>query len=205
MLEVNRFGSKYPTQKERMSTLPERLPTPRFCQLCGRHLVERFIAAEQRTRHQCASCGNIHYLNARVVAAIVVSHKGRVLLQQRAMDPRAGYWTFPGGFLEIGETAEQGAARETLEEVGLDVTPAGLLGVYSRPDAGMVLVAYEAESPSDAAIVADAESLQVRWFAPTDIPWDDLAFDTTTAALRDWVRRHTTETQGHGGTEDFGR
>jgi len=187
-----------------MSTVPERLPAPRFCQLCGHELVERFIVAEKRTRLQCESCGCIHYLNPRVVAAIVVSHKGRVLLQQRAMDPQAGYWTFPGGFLEIGETAGQGAARETLEEVGLDVKPAALLGVYSRPHAGIVLLAYEAEAATDAAIVADAESLQVRWFAPTDIPWDDLAFDTTEAALRDWVARHAPETQGHGGTEEFG-
>jgi ADP-ribose pyrophosphatase YjhB (NUDIX family) len=110
-----------------------------------------------------------------------------VLLQQRAVEPRAGFWTFPGGFLEIGETAEEGASRETREEVGLDVTPERLVGVYTRPNVGIVLVAYEAESASDAAIVGDAESQDVRWFAQDDIPWDDLAFETTDAALRDWL------------------
>jgi ADP-ribose pyrophosphatase YjhB (NUDIX family) len=168
--------------------VPERLVTPRYCQLCGRDLVERFIADEKRMRLQCEGCGFVHYLNPRVVAAIVVSHGGRVLLQQRAVEPRAGYWTFPGGFLEVGESAEEGAARETLEEVGLDVHPS-LLGVYSRPHVGIVLVAYAGEAATDAAIVGDAESLQVRWFEPAEIPWAELAFETTEAALRDWIAR----------------
>lgn len=168
--------------------MPEQLPTPRYCLVCGRYLVERFIEAENRTRLQCEGCGFIHYVNPRVVAAIIVSHRGNVLLQQRAVEPRAGYWTFPGGFLEVGETVEEGAARETLEEVGLAVTPARLVGVYSRPHVGIVLVAYEGEATSDAAIVGDAESQQVRWFAPDEIPWDELAFETTAAALRDWLK-----------------
>jgi ADP-ribose pyrophosphatase YjhB (NUDIX family) len=106
------------------------------------------------------------------------------------MDPRAGHWTFPGGFTEIGETAEQAARRETKEEVGLDVDVKGLLGVYTRADVGIVLVVYEATSDSDAAFVGDPESRDVRWFTPDEIPWDDLAFPTTDAALRDWVNRH---------------
>jgi ADP-ribose pyrophosphatase YjhB (NUDIX family) len=167
--------------------MPERLPSPRYCQICGRFLVERYVEAERRTRLQCEGCGFIHYLNPRVVAAIIVSNRGRVLLQQRAVEPRAGFWTFPGGFLEIGETVEEGAARETLEEVGLEVTPERIVGVYSRPQVGIVLVAYEAESASDAAFVGDTESQQVQWFERSDIPWADLAFETTEAALRDWL------------------
>jgi ADP-ribose pyrophosphatase YjhB (NUDIX family) len=167
--------------------MPERLPTPRYCQICGRFLVERFIESESRL--QCEGCGFIHYVNPRVVAAIIVSHRGRVLLQQRAVEPRAGYWTFPGGFLEVGESVEEGAARETMEEVGLDVTPTTLVGVYSRPHVGIVLVAYEGESRSDEAIVGDSESVQVRWFAKDEIPWKELAFETTEAALRDWLYR----------------
>lgn len=167
--------------------MPERLSAPRYCQTCGHHLVERLVASEGRTRLQCESCGFIHYMNPRIVAAIIVSHRGRLLLQQRAIEPRAGFWTFPGGFLEIGETTREGARRETLEEVGLDVDPGALVGVYSRPQVGIVLVVYEAESSSAAAVVGDAESLQVRWFWPNEIPWEDLAFETTEAALRDWT------------------
>jgi ADP-ribose pyrophosphatase YjhB (NUDIX family) len=105
------------------------------------------------------------------------------------VEPRAGFWTFPGGFLEIGETPLEGAVRETKEEVGLDIDVEALLGVYTRPEVGIVLVVYAATSRSDAAIVGDFESLAVRWFAPDAIPWDDLAFATTTAALRDWIAR----------------
>jgi ADP-ribose pyrophosphatase YjhB (NUDIX family) len=170
--------------------MPERLPTPRYCQVCGHYLVERYVAADKRMRLQCENCGFIHYINPRVIAAIIVSHNGRVLLQQRAMEPRAGFWTFPGGFLEVGETVEDGARRETREEVWLEVNPSALVGVYTRAVAGIVLVVFEGESPSDAAIVGDDESLQVRWFLPEEIPWEELAFETTAAALRDWLSRH---------------
>ncbi len=167
---------------------PERLSTPVYCQQCGRYLVERYVRDEQRTRLQCEGCGFVHYMNPRVVAAAVVEHGGRVLLQQRATEPGRGLWTFPGGFLEVGETPEAGAVRETREEAGLDVSLGGLLGVYSRPHVGIVLVVYTAESASDAAVVGDRESLSVRWYAPEAIPWADLAFETTAAALRDWLR-----------------
>jgi mutator protein MutT len=170
---------------------PERLPTPRYCQVCGHFLVERYVESERRIRHQCENCGHIHYVNPRVVSSIIVENAGKVLLQQRAVEPRSGFWTFPGGFLELGETPEQGARRETLEEVGLDVAPISLQGVYGRPDVGIVLVVYNAESASSDARVTDPESLQVRWFSVDEIPWTELAFETTEAALRDWVRaRH---------------
>ena len=98
-----------------------------------------------------------------------------------------GLWTFPGGFLEIGERPEEGAVREAKEEVGLDVTLSGLHGVYSRPHVGIVLVVYAGTSESDAAVVGDYESTEVGWFALDAIPWDELAFDTTAAALQDWI------------------
>jgi ADP-ribose pyrophosphatase YjhB (NUDIX family) len=166
---------------------PERLSTPRYCQTCGAGIIERMIEAEGRRRYQCESCGFIHYMNPRVIAAVIVEHEGRLLLQQRAMEPGLGGWTFPGGFLEIGETPADGAAREAKEEVGLEVTLGRLQGVYTRPEVGIVMVVYEGSSANDAAYVADAESLAVAWYAPADIPWAELAFDTTVAALRDWV------------------
>jgi ADP-ribose pyrophosphatase YjhB (NUDIX family) len=88
--------------------------------------------------------GFIHYMNPRIIATVIVEHGGRVLLQQRAMAPGAGGWTFPGGFLEIGETPAEGAAREAKEEVGLDVTIGRLHGVYTRREVERV-GGYEAE------------------------------------------------------------
>jgi ADP-ribose pyrophosphatase YjhB (NUDIX family) len=173
--------------RHHVNAMPERLATPRYCQVCGHHLVERMIAAEDRRRLQCENCGFIHYMNPRVVAAIIVEHRGRLLLQQRAIEPRAGFWTFPGGFLEFGETTEDGARRETKEEVGLDVEITALHGVYARPDVGIVLVVYRGTSATDAAIVGDFESQAVQWFAPDEIRWPELAFDTTEQALRDYI------------------
>jgi len=173
-----------------MSTVsPERLSTPRYCQVCGRFLVERYIERERRRRFQCEACGFIHYMNPRLVSSVVVEHGGRALLQLRADEPMRGFWTFPGGFLEIGETAEEGALRETKEEVGLDVTLTGLLGVYTRPDVGIVLVVYHGRSDTPDAVISDPESLELRWCAPDEIPWSRLASEMTESALRDWVRQ----------------
>ncbi len=171
--------------------MPEQLPTARYCVVCGHTLIKRRIEAEGRTRLQCESCGHIHYVNPRVVTAIIVEHSGRVLLQQRAIEPGLGKWTFPGGFLEMGETPEAGAIRETKEEVGLDVTITALHGVYSRPHVGITLIVYLGTSESDAAVVGDFESMAVRWYAPDKIPWADLAFERTEQALREYISRTT--------------
>lgn len=171
--------------------MPEQLPNARYCVVCGHTLVERRIPSEGRRRLQCENCGHIHYVNPRVVTAIIVEHGGRVLLQQRAIEPGLGKWTFPGGFLEMGETPEAGAVRETKEEVGLDVTITALHGVYARPRVGITLVVYLGTSETDAAIVGDFESMAVRWYGPDEIPWAELAFETTEQALRDWLVGYT--------------
>jgi ADP-ribose pyrophosphatase YjhB (NUDIX family) len=163
------------------------MSTPRYCQRCGSTLVERFLREENRARSQCEACGFVHYMNPRLVASVIVEYNGRVLLQQRAIGPRRGYWTFPGGFLEVGESPAEGAAREAREEIGLEVTIGRLQGVYTRRHVGIVLVVYEGVSASADAIVGDAESLAVRWYAPDEIPWPELAFETTEQALRDWL------------------
>lgn len=142
---------------------------------------------EERWRLQCESCGFIHYLNPRIVAAVTPERDGRVLLIKRAWEPRAGFWTVPGGFLEIGESAEEGAVRETQEEAGVTVEIRGLLGVYTRREVGIVVVIYRGIVPEGAAPVPGAEALDARWHRPDEIPWGELAFPTTEQALRDWV------------------
>lgn len=174
---------------------PEQLPTPRFCQVCGHALAERYLPHEERWRLQCEQCGFVHYLNPRVVAAVAPERDGRILLMKRAWEPRAGFWTIPGGFLEMGESAEEGAVRETKEEAGIDVELRGLLGVYTRRDVGIVVVIYRGLVPGNATPRPGAEALELRWFEADDIPWEELAFPTTVHALRDWVARHAAETR----------
>ena len=164
------------------------LPQPTHCQQCGGALRLQYVTEEQRDRLVCQACGFIHYLNPRVVAAAIPERDGSVLLMRRALEPRRGYWTPPGGFVELGESTEEAALRESEEEVGLPLELAGLLGVYSRPAVGIVVVVYRAlalrEEPN-----LGSEALEARWFTPQAIPWDDLAFDSTVRALRDWVER----------------
>ncbi len=164
---------------------------PRFCHQCGGAVGPRYVEEEQRERLVCRSCGHIHYLNPRLVASALPERDGadggrRLLLMRRALEPRRGYWTPPGGFVELGESAEEAARREGEEEVGLRLELAGLLGVYSRPAVGVVVVAYRARAMSEEPRLG-AEALEARWFTPDTIPWDDLAFETTVRALRDWI------------------
>ena len=164
--------------------------TPRFCEACGGPLAE--LPDEDRPRHMCTVCARIRYLNPVPVAAVLPVHEGRVLLLRRAIAPRAGTWVFPGGFVEWGETVEEAAVREAAEETGISVALGPVLGVYSRPGPGVVVVVYEGRV-ANPHVAPGREALEVRWFAPHEIPWDELAFDTTVAALRDWHARLATD------------
>ena len=162
--------------------------TLNYCSRCGSPLAFGPQPAETRDRLACANCGFIAYVNPRlVVSTLPVTDDGRVVLLRRGIEPGYGLWAQPGGFLEIDETAHEGAVRETLEETSLLVEPTDLVGVYSRPQAAIVVVAWEARIVGGAA-QPTAESLEVRDFAPDALPWSKLAFQTTTWALRDWLR-----------------
>jgi len=161
-------------------------PAPRFCPACAAPLERRFHAEDGRDRLICSACGRVHYRNPTVVGAVVLERDGAVLLLRRARPPRAGTWVFPGGFVELGETVEQAAARECEEETGVTPRLGPLLGVYSRPGPGIVIVVYRATIAAGAPRPAH-EATDVRWFPPDAIPWHKLAFDTTAMALRDWA------------------
>ncbi len=165
----------------------------RHCSRCGDALAFGPISGEERPRLSCPACGFVAYVNPRlVVSTLPVTDEGEVILLRRGIEPGYGAWAQPGGFLEIDETATEGAVRETLEETGLIVEPTRVVGLYSRPQAAIVVVAWEARIVGGQA-GPTPESLEVRPFAPSAIPWPQLAFQTTTWALRDWVRSHGVE------------
>lgn len=160
----------------------------RHCSRCGTRLVLGPLPAEERDRLSCPRCGFIAYLNPRmVVTTIPVTESGDVILLRRGIEPGYGSWAQPGGFLEIDETAQEGAVRETLEETGLVVEPTSVVGLYSRPQAAIVVVAWEARIVGG-EFRTSPESLEIRPFAPAAIPWPRIAFQTTTWALQDWLR-----------------
>jgi ADP-ribose pyrophosphatase YjhB (NUDIX family) len=166
-------------------------PTLRFCSRCGSPLAMGSLPEESRDRLACASCGYIAYVNPRlVVTTIPVTDAGEAVLLRRGLEPGYGSWAQPGGFLEVDETVAEGAARETLEETGLVVEPGEIIGLYSRLEAAVVVLVFEARIVGGAFQVTP-EALEIQAFPADRIPWDGIAFTTSYWALRDWVaRRH---------------
>lgn len=162
-------------------------PGYRFCPKCGAPLEKRRLKEFEPERLVCGRCGFVLYLNPKVAAGTVVEYQGGIVLLRREIDPRAGYWVYPGGFVDRGETVESAACRETREEVGLDVEVTRHLGTYSFTDSEVVVVTYAARWISGVPTVGD-ESLEVATFAPHEIPWGDLAFPSTRLALIDYLR-----------------
>ena len=158
-----------------------------YCSRCGSRLRFGAVDGEHRERLVCDTCGHIVYVNPRiVVTAFPVTDDGELVLLRRGIEPGYGTWAQPGGFLEVDETVNQGAIRETLEETGLLIEPGEIIGLYTRLEAAVVTIAFEARIVGGAAMVTP-EALEVRSFAPADIPWDGIAFNTTQWALRDWL------------------
>lgn len=162
-------------------------PGFKFCPKCGSALDRRRIKEFEPERLVCPGCAYVLYLNPKVAAGAVVEYQGGIVLLRREIDPRAGFWVHPGGFVDRGETLEQAAKRETFEEVGLEVEIGRLLGAFSFTDSEVVVVTFAARVISGEPMVGD-ESLEVRTFAPREIPWDELAFPSTRLALDEYLR-----------------
>lgn len=163
--------------------------TLNHCSRCGARLQLGPLPGEDRERLACRSCGYVAYVNPRlVVTSLPVTEAGEVMLLRRGIEPGRGLWAQPGGFMEIDETVEEGAVRETLEETGLVVEPREIVGLYTRPEAAIVVIAFVARIVGGAPTPTH-EALEIRPFAPEAIPWPEIAFRTTEWALRDWVRR----------------
>ncbi len=149
---------------------------------CPRCAAEPVVDAPRSIR--CEHCGYVAFYNPKPVAAAIPREAdGRVWLLRRAFDPGAGLWTFPGGFVDLGESVQDAARRETREELEIDIELGSLVGVYSRAEERVVLVVFAA-TPLGVPRETE-EATEVRAFVPADVPWDELAFWSTDAALRD--------------------
>ena len=133
-------------------------------------------------RAVCPACDTIHYENPLNVVGTVPCWGDKVLLCKRNIEPRWGKWTLPAGFMELGETTAEGAARETDEEAGARFEMGGLLTVLSVPRVGQVHLFYRARLLSD-VFNPGYETIEARLFAEDEIPWEEIAFRTVKETL----------------------
>ncbi|MDR3221562.1 MAG: NUDIX hydrolase [Candidatus Accumulibacter sp.] len=149
---------------------------------CGAKVVLRVPEGDSHPRHVCPRCGEIHYLNPKLVIGCVAEWEERILLCRRAIEPGHGLWTLPAGFMENGESAAQAALRETAEEACARVAIESLFALVSIPHIDQVHLFYRARM-LDAEFGAGEESLETRLFDEPRIPWDKLAFRSVAFCL----------------------
>jgi ADP-ribose pyrophosphatase YjhB (NUDIX family) len=146
----------------------------------------RAVKVGEPERPVCNACDFVWFVDPKVAAGCIVETAGGIVLLRRGIEPAHGKWVFPGGYVDRGERVEDAAARETREEACLDVRVTSLLGVYSYAGRPVIVVVFTGEHVGGTLTAAD-ETLEARTFAPSEIPWDQLAFSSTFEALRDYV------------------
>jgi len=157
-----------------------------FCRMCGSTVELRRPEGEKEWRHVCSSpeCGHIEYFNPKMVVGCIVEHQGKILLCKRAIEPCRGKWTVPAGFMELGESTAQGAARETWEEA---CAPVRVLAPYAHwdiPAIGQAYILFRAQLAAPFTFSPGTESLETALFEPQDIPFDQIAFSSVSLTLR---------------------
>jgi len=157
-----------------------------YCSACGTSVTKKIPAGDNRLRFVCDSCQTIHYHNPKIVAGCIPEWDGQILLCRRGIEPKSGLWTFPAGFMEIGESTEQAAARETFEEAQALVERISLFAVLSLPHIGQAYLVFRGPMASPEFGVGE-ESLEVQLFTLSAIPWDEIAFPVVKEALRRYV------------------
>lgn len=155
----------------------------KFCTECGAPLRRMIPEGDHVERGVCTRCATVHYRNPKVIVGCIPTWGDRVLMCRRDIEPRRGLWTFPAGFMEMGETSAEGAARETWEEARARVEVGSLLCVINVPHVSQVYLVHRARmlEPEHGPT---PESAETRLMREDEIPWDEIAFPTVYHALK---------------------
>ncbi len=160
-------------------------PEFRYCPVCACPVHRRVVKSGEPERLVCPACEFVLYLDPKVVSCTVLESDEKIVLLKRAIKPEKGKWVLPGGYVDRGEPVPEAAVREALEECGLDIRLKSLLGVYSYTGYIPVVIVYIAEAVGGTLFSGD-ETREAKRFSESDIPWADLAFRSTTDALKDY-------------------
>jgi ADP-ribose pyrophosphatase YjhB (NUDIX family) len=166
-----------------------------FCPACGQPVTLRIPDGDHLPRHVCTACGTIHYQNPRIIAGCVIETEGRILLCKRAIEPRLGFWTVPAGFMENGESVQQAAAREAMEEALAHVRIGSLLAIVNVLRAHQVHIMFRA-TLNDPAFGVGPESLETGLYEEAQIPWSEIAFLSVEFALRRYLEDRRAGVEG---------
>jgi ADP-ribose pyrophosphatase YjhB (NUDIX family) len=160
----------------------------KYCSHCGHQVALRWMEIDRRKRHVCLGCGKVHYENPKVLVLCLAHWGSHLLMCKRALRPQLGMWSVPGGFVETGETLEEAASRETLEETGVELDPRQLEPCFlaSLPHINEVYVGFRAELAHRPHLRRGPESLEVAMYQESDLPDKQLAFGSV---LTDYYRR----------------
>jgi len=163
-----------------------------YCSHCGASVSVMVPQGDNRSRHVCSQCETIHYENPKIVTGCIPVYQDKILLCKRAIQPRLGYWTLPAGFMENGETLEQGARRETIEEACAQLQDVNLYSVYSLPRINQVYVMFRGDLVDENSFGVGEESLETQLFKEQDIPWENIAFRVVNLTLIRYLNERTT-------------
>lgn len=157
----------------------------KYCSHCGNPVTLLIPDGDNRERFVCTnqSCAKIHYQNPRNITGCLPIYEDKVLLCKRAIEPQYGLWTLPAGFMENGETTEQGAIRESWEEAQANLEIHHLYALYNLPHINQVYFFYKAEL-TDTQFGPGEESLEVALFSEQEVPWEQLAFKVIEKTLK---------------------
>jgi ADP-ribose pyrophosphatase YjhB (NUDIX family) len=154
----------------------------KYCPLCAEKLVGEYQVG--KSYPHCPTGHYTYYANQSVGAVAIIADQGRVLLERRAIQTGYGLWALPGGMAEQAESIEECVAREVLEETGLVVAVTKLLDVIGGKK--VCIVFYEVRI-TGGSLQKSEESLELAWFSPQDIPFEQFAFHRHREVLERWL------------------
>lgn len=164
-----------------------------FCSHCAAPVTWKIPPGDDHPRHVCDACGTIHYQNPKIVAACIPEWEDKILLCKRAIEPKLGWWTLPGGFMENQETTAEAALRETWEEAQAKVVEPQLYMMVSIPHISQVYLVFRG-ALREPVHAPGVESLETALFGADEIPWAELAFpvirQTLTRYYEDQPKHH---------------